>query len=369
MDSRERTFLALEHQEPDRVPLDFWASIGTKTKIKSRMKLSYNDLLDHYDIDMLYIEGPTYIGPPLKKNSDTHVDIWGVPRKSVKLTLNDGFNTCTETYKEVIESPLEDFTSIEAINDYVHWPSPDWFDYGVIEKQCDQIREQGRVVAFMGDRLNRFAQLKPAMYIRGVEQIFLDMVENPEIVQTIFGHITTFYMEYERRILEAALGKIDILVTGDDFGAQKTTLISPAMWERFLKKGFTDYIKLAKNYGARVMHHSCGSVYNIMEKIISSGLDILQSLQPEAAYMDPGILKKEFGDRISFQGGISIQKTLPFGKPDDIKEHVRAVFEKFMPGGGYIACTAHNIQIDTSIENILTLLDAYHTYGLYCKTV
>jgi len=365
MDSRERTFISLDHQEPDRVPLDCWVSKGTKHKIDSKMQLSYDDFLDKYDIDLRYIEGPKYIGPILKTESGLETDIWGVSRKPVSISVSDGTATFQEVYKEVLESPLQRCSKVEEIFEYPQWPSADWFDYRVIEKQCDEIRNKGRVVVFMGDRLNRIAQLKPAMYLRGVNQIFLDMAESPEVVDSIFQHIISFYIEYENRILEAARGKIDILVTGDDFGMQDGMMISPSMWKEMLEKGFSEYIKVAKDHGVKVMHHTCGSVYDIIENFIDCDLDILQSLQPEVSNMNPSRLKPEFGGRLCFQGGISIQKILPFGNPDDVRAHVASVFGQMMPGGGYIAGTAHNIQVDTSIENIAALFEAYHSYGSY----
>ena len=251
MDSRERTFLSLDHQEPDRVPLDCWASKGTRHKVNSKMKLSYDDFLDKYDIDLRYIEGPEYIGPSLKAKKGFEKDIWGVSRKPVSVLVSDSAGDFEEVYKEVLESPLKKCLNVEDVVAYPHWPSADWFDYSCIERQCDEIRDRGRVVVFMGDRLNRFAQLKPAMYLRGMDQIFLDMAESPEIVKTIFQHITAFYVDYENRILEAARGKIDILVTGDDFGMQDGMMISPSMWKQMLEKGFAEYVKVAKDHGAK----------------------------------------------------------------------------------------------------------------------
>ncbi len=329
------------------------------------MQLSYDEFLDEYDIDLRYIKGPEYTGPRLKTESGLETDIWGVSRKPVSVSVSDGSAAFEEVYKEVLESPLINSSTVEEINAYPHWPSADWFDYTGIEKQCDDIRNNGRVVVFMGDRLNRFAQLKPAMYLRGMSQIFFDMMEVPDIVNAIFEQIRSFYIDYENRILEAARGKIDILVTGDDFGMQNSLMISPSMWRETLAKGFADYIKLAQDHGAKVMHHTCGSVHEIIEDFIDCGLDILQSCQPEASGMDPGRLKADFGDRLCFQGGISIQKILPFMNSTDVRAHVASVFGQMMPGGGYIAGTAHNIQADTSIENIEALFEAYHDCGRY----
>lgn len=366
MDSRERTFLALEHQEPDRIPIDCWLSPGMKSKIENGLKLSYEQFLDVHEIDFRYIEGPRYHGPELKTQDDAiELDIWGVPRAQVDLQFADGTGNYAESYKEVLQSPLQHFKSPEEILDYAHWPSPDWFDYSEIADQCRRIKENGQVVVFMGDRLNRFAQLKPAMYLRGYEQILIDMIENPEIAKTIFSRIASFYLEYGRRILEAAKGNIDILCTGDDFGGQNGPLLSPSMWVAFLKEGFQKYVQLGKAFNAYVMHHTCGSVYPLIPEMLDCDLDILQSLQPEAAKMNPKRLKKEFGNRLAFQGGISIQKVLPYGSPAEVREHVKLLLNAMAPGGGYIACTSHNIQADTPLANVEALFEAYHKFGQY----
>ncbi|UCF99512.1 MAG: hypothetical protein JSV89_08220 [Spirochaetaceae bacterium] len=254
---------------------------------------------------------------------------------------------------------------MEEILEYDRWPSAEWFDYSSIEEQCLRIRDAGRVVVFMGDRLNRIAQLKPACYLRGFEQIFIDMVENPDLARALFRKISEFYLEYGRRILAAAKGKIDILCTGDDFGSQNAPLISLSMWREFLKPGFEEFVKLGKDHGSFVMHHTCGAIAPLIPDMIECNLDILQSLQPEAMDMDPRFIKKEFGDKLCFQGGISIQKILPQGSPEDVRRHVEAVIEIMSPGGGYIACTSHNIQADTPVNNLLALFEAYRDYGLY----
>jgi len=221
------------------------------------------------------------------------------------------------------------------------------------------------VAVFMGARLNRIAQLKPAMYLRGFDQILIDLKENPEIARAVFGKITEFYLAYGQRILEAAKGGIDILCTGDDFGFQNGPLMSPQLWNELLKDGFARFVKLGKSCGARVMHHSCGAIFPLIDGMIDCGLDILQSLQPEAAGMDCRLLKQGFGARLAFQGGISIQKVLPQGSEQEVREHVRNVLQALAPGGGYIACTSHNLQADTPLANIQALFQSYRDFGRY----
>lgn len=357
MDSRERTFLALEHETGDRIPIDFWASRSMIRRLEQGTGLSYEAFLDHHDIDLRYIPGPEYVGSLLEDDRD----IWGVRRTTVRVQVQDG----TESYQEVSESPLSALLDLEQIEHYPHWPSPDAFDYSVIESQCDRIRDQGRVVVFMGDRLNRIAQLKPTMYLRGIEDTFVDLKLHPEIAHAILRKIREFYLVYLERILEAAHGKIDIVLTGDDFGSQKGLLISPQSWRTFIEPGFAAYMDLVKQNGVKTMHHTCGSVVEIIPDLIECGLDILQSIQPEAKDMSLAALKAEFGQDLCFHGGMSIQKTMPFGTPEEIRREVKGIAESIRPDGGYIYCTAHNIQADTSLESVHALLAAYHEYGRY----
>lgn len=326
-----------------------------KRKLQERLSLSFDAFLDRHDVDLRYIDGPAYVGPPLPDGWD----IWGVARTEVTVEVDDG----RESYQEVTRSPLAEVQSVEQVAAYTHWPSPDWFDYSVIEAQCDRIRGEGRVVVFVGDRLNRVAQLKPAMYLRGLEGLLTDMAAREEIVVAIIARIRAFYRGYLERILHAAGGKIDIVLTGDDFGSQGSLLISPAMWREYLRDGFAEYVDLIHAHGAKAMHHTCGSVAEVIPDLIACRLDVLQSLQPEAANMALEKLLVRFGDRLCFHGGISIQKTMPFGTPADVRREVGRIAELVKPGGGYIFCTAHNIQADTSIENVQALLAAYSEFG------
>ena len=358
MNSRERVALTLEHQEPDRIPVDFWASSGFLAKLEAERGLTKDEFLDAHDVDFRYIAGPGYVGPPLTSERGERVDIWGVPRTIARVEIDGG----SELYEEVTRPPLASAGTIEDIEAYPGWPSPDWFCYDGIEAQCDEVIRRGRVVVFMGDRLNRIAQLKPAMYLRGVEQILVDLAMNPELARAVIGRVRTFYAAYLERILDAARGKIDIVLTGDDFGAQAGPLVSPAMWDEFLRDGFANYLALIRQGGARSMHHTCGSVLPIIPKMIECGLDVLQSLQPEAAGMSPDVLTR-FGDRLSFQGGVSIQKTMPFGGGNEIRTEVKHLAETMGAGGGYIFCTSHNVQADVPVANVDILMSAYREFG------
>ncbi|MFV2067880.1 MAG: uroporphyrinogen decarboxylase family protein [Pirellulales bacterium] len=363
MDARERVSLALAHKQPDRVPIDYWATSAVSGRLKDYFGFSTDEqLLDHFDVDFRYIAGPEYVGPEPQVHDDGSVDDhWGVPRVRVET----GSGEHASVYQEVIHFPLQSATSVEEVRDYPKWPRPDWFNYDCVRRQVAEARQTGKVVVFMGDRMNRCAQLKPAMYLRGIDQILLDLALDPEIAETIFQRVAAFYLEYARRTFEAAKGGIDIFMMGDDFGTQKGLFLSPDMWRRFLRPGFAAFVELGRQYGCKVAHHSCGSIKPIIADLIECGLSILNPVQPDVRDMDRGELKRLFGDRLCFHGSISIQQTLPFGTPDDVRREVQERFATLGPGGGFLFCTAHNIQADTPTENILALFDAYRTFGRY----
>jgi uroporphyrinogen decarboxylase len=363
MDARQRVELALAHREPDRVPIDFWATASVTTRLMEHFGFSDREqLLEHLDVDFRYVEGPRYVGPePAVREDGSVEDHWGVPRVRVDV----GSGAAASVYREVIDFPLRDARSVEEVRDYAKWPSPDWFDYDCVRDQVAEARRTGKVVIFMGDRMNRCAQLKPAMYLRGVDQILVDLAIEPEIAQYIFRRVADFYLEYARRTLDAAGGGIDILMLGDDFGTQKGLFMSPDMWRRFLRPGFKAFTDLGHDHGCKVAHHSCGSIKPIIPDLIECGLDILNPVQPDVDDMDRRELKTRFGNDLTFHGSISIQRTLPFGTPEDVRREVRERFQTLGPGGGFIFCTAHNIQADTPTENAVALFEAYRTLGRY----
>lgn len=361
MDSRERFKLTVAHKQPDRVPIDYWATSEVNAKLLKRFGFSSQEqLLQHFDVDFRYIEGPRYTGPGQTIRRDgLQEDHFGVVRRSVSY----GEGAKAGKYSEVVLYPLQEATSVEEIENYSKWPRPEHFDYECVRQQAAEARKTGKVVVFMGDRLNRCAQLKPAMYVRGVEQILMDVVANPEIAMAIFRKIADFYCEYARRTLEAAGGNVDIFFTGDDFGTQENTFFSVDTWRRFLKEGFDRFVGIGHEFGCKVAHHTCGSVASLLPEFIECGLDILNPLQPDCARMDYRRIKEQYGDKICFHGGISIQKTMPYGSPQDVRNEVKDRVEKLAGNGGYIFCTAHNIQADTPIENIIALFDAYKKFG------
>jgi uroporphyrinogen decarboxylase len=363
MTCRERALAAIKHQEPDRVPIDNWMAPEIQKKMMEHFGCENSEeFLRFLGVDFRNNYGPSYVGQTFRKYRDGTVeDLWGVRRKTV--TYGEGTDH-EGTYSEVAESPLEAMKTVEEIEKYGRWASPDWWDYSSVHQDCEKFHPDYAVVN-VGDRLDRTAQLKPMMYLRGMEQTLVDLIINPQIVECIRDHIINYFVEYNHRVFKAAKGAIDVFMMGDDVGMQTGPLLSLEMWRRYFKEGFKTYIDIAHQYGVPVMYHTCGDVKQFIPDFIECGLDILQSLQPHATNMDIKQLKKEFGKRISFQGGMDIQHILPLGTVEEVRQMVRYAMDSAKEGGGYIICTAHNIQVDTPIQNIVALFEAYHEFGGY----
>jgi uroporphyrinogen decarboxylase len=234
-----------------------------------------------------------------------------------------------------------------------------------VKDVCKAIHDNGCAVIFGGDRLDRTAQLKAGMYLRGTEQFVMDLLIEPEIAECILEHIAGYYLAYNQRVFEASEGNIDIFFMGDDMGTQNSTWVSVDMYRKFFKKRFTQFNELAHAFGVKTMYHTCGRISDFVGEFVDAGLDILQSLQPGAMRDDYGRIKREFGKDLCFQGGIDIQNILPHGSHEDIRQHVREVVNSLGKGGGYIFGTSHNILPETPTGNILTLIEAYHKFGGY----
>ena len=367
MTPRQRVLDSINHSEPDRVPIDFWATGDVYDRLMAHWNLSDKEaVLGRIGADLRYFNGPAYIGEAGKPDENGIItDHWGVQRvyKTITGRRRDG-SQYAWSYKHLVSSPLAQATTIKQIEQY-NWPTADMWDYSGVKDACLAIRQAGFAVVAGADRLDRTAQLKPAMYIRGADQFFSDLILSPALAECILEHISNYYLEYNRRFFEAADGTIDIFFMGDDMGAQNNTLISPEMYRKFFKKRFAAYCQLAHDFGMKVMYHTCGYVTPLIPDFIDAGVDILQSLQPAAMGDDLPKIKRKYGKVISFQGGIDIQDVLPHGTTRDVIEHVRERAEILAPGGGYIFGTAHNLQPDTPTENILALIEAYHEYGQY----
>lgn len=351
MTSKERVLTALSHKCPDRTPCDYLATPEVDEKMMKHFQVDDMDgVLEKLGVDLRVIDTP-YIGPELKTWSDGRFqNYWGQIRKEIQNVAG--------TYKESVEFPYADFKTVEDVENF-RWPKAEWFDYSQLEAQCDKYSDYAVIYGAPGN----MDLINGTTYGRGVEKVMYDIaLEDPVGMACIEKRFQCCYERTERALI-AANGKIDILWIGDDYGTQNGLLLSPDM----LRKHFFGKLKamcdLGHKHGTKVMQHSCGSTKEIWPDLIEAGVDIYDTVQPEAADMDPAKLKADFGDRICFHGTISTQQTMPFGTPEDVAAEVKLRIETVGKNGGFILAPAHNLQPDTKVENIIAMYETVKTYG------
>ncbi|MCL2772588.1 MAG: hypothetical protein FWD71_04480 [Oscillospiraceae bacterium] len=191
--------------------------------------------------------------------------------------------------------------------------------------------------------------------IRGFEEMMCDVVAEEE-----------FYMELVEKITDLYVGMVeycadveaDAFLFGDDWGSQRGILIGPERWRKLIKPAWKRVFDSVHAQGKYAICHSCGSIYDIYPDLIEIGLDMHESVQPEAYGMDPFKLKAEFGDKIGFWGTLGSQSVIPFWKPDEIKDHIRKLKKEMNINGGYILAPAKPFQPETPVENAIAVIDA-----------
>ncbi|MFH1615811.1 MAG: uroporphyrinogen decarboxylase family protein [Planctomycetota bacterium] len=343
MTSRKRVIAAIEHRESDFTPCNY---LGTPEADRILLEYFHTDdmdvVLDRLGVDLRVVQAP-YIGPELRKWDDGKFqNYWGHIRKPVRNVAG--------TYNEAAELPYAAFKSIEDVEKF-RWPKAEWFDYSTIAEQCGKYADYGIIFGEPGN----MDVINGTSYGRGVEQTIYDIaLEEPVGMACMEKRFEACYARSERA-LQAGGGKINILWIGDDYGTQNGLLMSPAKWRKLFFPKLKTMCELGHRYGVKVMLHSCGSTRLLWPDLIEAGVDIYDTVQPEAANMNPAELKAEFGDRICFHGTISTQKTLPFGTAKDVAAEIRERIATVGKDGGFIVAPAHNIQPDTPIENILAM--------------
>jgi uroporphyrinogen decarboxylase len=231
------------------------------------------------------------------------------------------------------------------------WPNPDWFDYDAMPALCSQYPHLAIATGgpFVQDFINGVA------FGRGVEQVLLDIADDDPVYRFLVEKRHRFYMAHVERILQAAGGRIDFVLCGDDFGSQRGLLISPASFDRLFAAKKREFFDMVHGYGAKVSHHCCGSSRALIPRFIRCGMDALQTIQSQAAGMDPYELKREFAGKIALHGAVDVQGWLQRTPPERIAAEVNRLMDEVGAGGGYILGPSHHIQPDTPVENVLAV--------------
>jgi uroporphyrinogen decarboxylase len=203
-------------------------------------------------------------------------------------------------------------------------------------------------------------------FVRGFEDWFTDLVADRKLAEALADAATDQSTALAAEILKVGGDLADIVACSDDMGFQGGPLISPELYRSLFKPRHKRYFDTVKKHTRAFIHfHSCGSIVKLLDDLIEIGVDAIHPVQVAAKDMDSASLKKRFGDRLSFWGGIDTQHVLPHGTTADVRAEVRRRIRDFAPGGGYILGAVHNLQAGVPIENIIAMYDGAREYGQY----
>lgn len=349
MNSKERVLLALDHKEPDRVPINYRATDVVTEKVGKALRLDYEGILEYFNVDFREVI-PSYQGPVINSDLSSKIqkDIWGVERTEI----------VTDTSRDVMVTlnPLKEIENVEDLDAYP-WPKPEYFDFSNIEKKIDKY--EGFAVSTEGIHAEGYHGIFHQLtYLFGMEKVMMDFILNKDLINKTIEKITAYFLDYYERLFKAGNGKFDILFYKDDFGSQNGLLISRDFIKEFFMPAMKKLVDLADAYGVKVALHSCGSIYDIIPDIVDIGVKILDPIQTTAKNMEINKLKTDFGNDLTFHGAIDTQELLPKGTPEEVKNVVNNTISVLGKGGGYFFSPSHRLQQDTPTENVLAMYDA-----------
>jgi len=353
MKSLERVRRALRHEETDRVPrLLYGEAIGYVPTIEALLKERCAPRLprEYFDMDItgLY-PSPTeressrfaeWHGAEYSRaNAAGEIDEWGVRWKQ-----GNFFHFAH------VESPLREVDGLDGLRRY---PWPDLDDparYKTMAAEVVARHEEGFATCAMAGSV-----FEQAWYLRGMEPLMMDMLADPEAAHFLLERTAHFQRCAAVQIAKAG---VDIVILGDDVAGQHGLLMGKEVWAEFLRDRLAATCRAVHEASdqARVFYHSDGNIVPLIPDLIRCGVDILNPLQPES--LDPAAIKREFGDRLCFWGAVSVQRTMAFGSPDEVRAEVRERVRTLGVGGGYILAPAHVLGPETPWENIVAFFDA-----------
>jgi uroporphyrinogen decarboxylase len=356
MTHKERLLAAINHEEPDRVPICAWYTpeaertvlrhLGVDSEQTETYKAAGGPLPILMDHDFLI----SWIGPCTGYYADPapeYTDEWGIGWKWFN-------NAAGGSYTEMVRHPLAD------IKDPADFSMPDFSRKDRYDGVRRLIAEYGHEYGIMGGAACTLFEL--AWYLRGMETVLMDLVANKDFMHGYLDRLAHWIDVAGTKMVE--LG-VDILWIGDDFGIQDRMMISPELFREFFKPRYAKLFAKWKaiNPQVKIAFHSDGNIYPIIGDFVEIGLDILNPIQPKS--MDPAKVKRDFGKHLTFWGTVDIQEVPPFGTVEDVSNEVKLRLRTVGKGGGLIIAPAHNIQAQVPLENILAFYETAKTYGRY----
>ena len=373
---------ALNHKEPDRIPLDLGSTgitgisryalirfldfIGMPYEeiglyeVTQQLGVVPESLLRWLGVDVRGVDPRPGSNWQLvirrEGGSDVFYDEWGIGwRKPVDSNL----------YFDMCFAPLATAESIEDIERH-KWPDPDDpARYAGLAQEAEALQQNTGAAIVLGRMAPGTFEL--AAWTRGMENFYMDLAADPGFACALLDRITEIKMRYWELAISSVGDRALVITEADDLASQNSLIISPDTYRRLVKprhKRLFDHIhKLAPN--AFLFFHSCGAVYELIPDLIETGVNILNPVQVGAAGMDPRRLKKGFGSVLTFWGGgVDTQRVLPRGTPQDVRDEVRRRIDELAPGGGFVFSAVHNIQSDVPPENLAAVFDTLREYGV-----
>lgn len=358
MTPRERWLAILDRQKPDRIPMDYWATVEVTKKLMQHLGCENEKaLFEHLHIDKVISIGPKYVGPPERTGfieppigSNKNTDIFGCGFKEVSYGVG--------SYQECIYHPLAKYKTLEEIKSGYKWPDPDWYDYSVISDQLIG-KEKYPIQCYGSEPGWKYKHL------RGDEQAFMDLILYPEIAHYCIDKIFDFCYGVARRVYEAIPDKVDLTYIAEDLGTQESLMYSPTQIREFFIPGMKRMINLAHQAGSFVFHHDDGAIQKIIPDLIKAGIDILNPIQWRCKGMEREAIKRDFGEKIILHGAMDNQHTLAFGSVKEVQQEVLDNLRILGEGGGYILAPCHNIQAVSPPENIVAMYKTGYENGWY----
>lgn len=372
MTPRERVLTALEHREPDRVPIDIGACGPTGVHVEA-----YRSWLAHVGRDES-IRLWDVVGQ-LAEPSEESLDLLGADVRGVRAgprggphvldarTLRDAWGITwhrpeTATCYNILTYPLRDAPR----RDLDRYPWPEGVDpvrLAGLADRARQLHEEGQC-AVLGEISGHV--LERGQMLRGFDTFLVDLLEDQAYAEELMDRIVSVELSVIEPFLDAVGPCLDVFALKDDLGTQTGPVVSPALFRRLIKPRLAKLIEAVKaRTKARIWFHSCGSAYYAIRDLLDIGVEILNPVQVRARHMDPARLKREFGKNLSFWGGIDTQGVLPFGGVEDVEAEVRLRLSQLAPGGGYVFASCHNIEADVPGANVEAMFRCAREWGRY----
>ncbi|MCK5734102.1 MAG: hypothetical protein KAI38_07940 [Candidatus Latescibacteria bacterium] len=355
MISKERVLTTFASRVPDRVPINYQAEPGIDARLKQHFHLASDDdegLRVALGVDFRSVHAP-YVGPRLHRDIPERgvcVDNWGIHRTWIANASGGYWDFC--------DFPLREATPEQI----AAWPmpNPDDYDYSQVYDACRRYAPYAvSGSAGYGDIINGNSML------RNMEQTLIDLITDEPAGLLLADRRMKIQLEVTERILDAAKGGVDFMWLGEDLGTQIGPLISPETFRKHIRPRYQWFCDLARAHNASVMIHTCGSSSWAYEDFIEMGVQVVDTLQPEAVHMAPAYLKEHFGGRLAFHGCISTAGPVAYGTVPEVTAYCRDILETMMPGGGYCFAPTHHLQDNSPTENVVAMYETAESYGTY----